>query len=69
MQSGQILKTLNDLQHNRKREHLLTVPPCKNTMKGLCWYGADKCWFRHTETETCNAQNVINKNPEIIEKI
>ena len=38
-------------------------------MKGLCWYGADKCWLRHTETETCNEQNAINKNTEITEKI
>ena len=53
----------------KKREHVLTVPPCKNTMKGLWWYGADKCWFRHTETGTCNEPNDIIKNPEITEKI
>ena len=48
---------------------MLTVPPCKNYLKGSCWYGTDKCWFRHIETETYNEPNIINKNQEITEQI
>ena len=66
---GQVFKTLNALQQHKKREHVLTVPPCRNSMKGSCWYGADKCWFRHADTEMCNEPNVSNKNQEITEKI
>ena len=46
---------------------MLTVPPCKNAIEGSCWYGSDKCWFKHTETET--EPNIINKNQGITEKI
>ena len=31
---GEVFKTLNDLKHNKKRDHVLTVPPCKNAIKG-----------------------------------
>ena len=61
---GEVSKTLNDLQHPKKRDHMLTVPPCKNAIKGSCWHGNDKCWFRHAETETCNEPNIINKNQD-----
>ena len=47
---------------------MLTVPTCKNAIEGSCWYGTDKCWFRHTETGTQIGTNIM-KNEEITEKI
>ena len=45
----------------------MNVPPCKNARNKSCWYGDEKCWFKHTET--CDQENEINENQEITAKI
>jgi hypothetical protein len=58
-----------DIQHHKKQEHIMSVPLCRNESENACWYGADKCWFRHLENNTCNQQNQINQNQEITAKV
>ena len=43
---GEHFKTKNDLQLHKKKSHGKTVPFCTND---ICWYGPEKCWFRHHE--------------------
>ena len=45
----------------------MNVPPCKNASNQTCWYGAEKCWFKHTNA--FDQENEINKNQEITSKI
>ena len=58
-----------DLQHHKKNENIMSVSLCRNESKNTCWYWADKCWFRHIETYSCNQQNVLNQNQEITAKV
>ena len=47
----------------------MTVPVCRNSANKNCWYGAEKCWFRHGDNEANHEHNVINENEEITVKI
>ena len=58
-----------DLQHHKKNEHFMSVPLCRNDSKNTCWYGAEKCWFRHLETNSCNQQNLLNQKQDITAKV
>ena len=35
--------------------------------EGTCFYGAEKCWFQHSENE--KQENNLNKNLEITSKL
>ena len=41
----------------------MNVSPCKNASNKTCWYGAEKCWFKHTNA--CDQENEMNENQEI----
>ena len=56
------------LQCHIKRQHLMTVPVCRNSSDKKCWYGDEKCSFRHEETEA-SEQNAIHENQDITVKI
>ena len=45
---GEVFKTKNELQIHKKMKHSETVPFCTNDK---CWYGQEKCWFRHKHNE------------------
>ena len=45
---GETFMTRNDLQIHKKIKHNKTVLYCTNE---VCWYGPEKCWFRHNENE------------------
>ena len=45
---GEVFRSRNDLQTHLKTKHSKTVPYCNNV---VCWYGPEKCWFRHSENE------------------
>ena len=51
---------------HRKVEHSDSVQTCRNFLKGICEYIS--CWFKHTETENLN-QNEVLKDPKTIEKL
>jgi hypothetical protein len=65
----QVFDRKNDLQHHKKKEHITSIPVCRNESKNTCWYGAEKCWFRHLETDSWNQQNSFNQNQEMTAKI
>ena len=57
-------KTKNEVHYHLKREHVRSTPQCNKT---ICKYGAEKCWFLHTENEA--QENNLNKNCEITSKL
>ena len=56
---GEIFKTKNDLQLHKKTLHGKTVPNCRNDR---CWYGPEKCWFRHHENKINHSKEITEKN-------
>ena len=58
-----VFKTKNEVHYHQRPEHVRSIPQCKNTNKRSCIYGAEKCWFQHTE------ENNMNKNSEITSKL
>ena len=56
------------LMKHKKAEHVTTVKPCKNAFNNTCWYGDQKCWFRHDLL--ANNENIeCSKNSELTDKI
>ena len=62
---GKHFNAKNDLHCHMKHDHKMSVPLCKNARNNTCWYGAERCWFRHEQTEKI----IINENQEITAKI
>ena len=56
---GEVFKTKNDLQLHKKTLHGKTVPNCRNDR---CWYGPEKCWFRHHENKINHSKEITEKN-------
>ena len=59
-----IFKTKSEVHYHQKREHVRSNPYCN---KRKCTYGAEKCWFQHTENE--QQEDNLNKNCEITSKL
>ena len=59
-------KLRSDFMNHRKLKHPENVQPCRNSMNGTCEYIS--CWFKHTDTETENA-NLNFKNEDMTEKL
>ena len=62
------------MQH-RKKEHVRAIPHCNNASSGKCLFGAENCWFQHSEIDKRNEHENNEKtngnlyNDEIIRKI
>ena len=57
------------LLHHRKRNHLDSVPNCRNMISGTCKYGTENCWFNHGERENTSKNEInekLNGNEELI---
>ena len=54
------------LLKHKKRNHIDSVPSCKNMINGTCNYGSENCWFNHSNfknsNETESNENVNNEN-------
>ena len=59
--------TKNEVHYHQKREHVRSIPQCKNENNRECIYGAEKCWFQHNETG--HQENNQNQNGEITAKL
>ena len=57
-----------EFRKHRKSYHANLVEVCRNTSDGSCSFGAEKCWFRHTENEKVNDENDSSDN-NIIQKV
>ena len=66
---GHVFKTKNETHHHHKHKHVNSIPECKNSSQNKCSYGADKCWFRHNETDDQEKYQIQNQNHEITEKL
>ena len=62
-----VSETQNELHYQEKREHARSIPQCRNASKGTCFYGDEKCWFQHNETE--HQEKNLNTNCEITSKL
>ena len=57
---------------------MIKKPSCNSVNTGSCWYGENKCWFKHSRKETNingNDSEVImdftenDKNSEMLQKL
>ena len=52
----------------QKKEHIESVPLCRDASYGTCHFGNMKCWFNHEDVENLN-ENGNNVNQEVVDKI
>ena len=53
---------------HRKIKHKENVSICHKNMSGSCHFGAEKCWFTHTNEEI-NIEEINKESPNFMARI
>ena len=60
-----VFESRRDFMHHRKKEHVRAIPHCNNANSGKCLFGAENCWFQHSEIDKRNEHENNAKQMEI----
>ena len=52
---------------HRKKSHRTSVPLCKASKNGRCYYDSNNCWFNHEDIPANQRDQEINESVDVVE--